>query len=579
MSPNDTSPVLILRPREGFGLDNKVEMSERFKDAFRRQYGGKAAGTMELAQKYAEKLSFKVPEFQNIGTEIFRGFLEHNSITRENINRVYDNGRKSYDEETQIYASEVRNLFKQGKFTEEKERELRKIFDAMRESVFPVIAIRSSSVLEDSEEHQFKGIYESEFLYFSQDAEKDFVLFKEKIKMVYAAIFSPKARGYLKENNIPDTDEMAILVQRVVGKLHGDRYSSRFYPPLSGVTLFEPYSPNTTVSYLNLGLNTKTVRGEYMWKWVYITDPSGQGHLSGSEPTLDSSIGEGRNDYDIIDTSYGQRVVENYSDGYRFDGTLFSKYLRDKENFLREAGGRPLKSDMTFSNKFAVEIDRIIREIRRGKGKPIEIEWSVDDDGNINIYQCRFSYDFEKFYSKKVELPSIPSERIIAESSLVSGHGEISAHLILVPVVSHDAFAGITVARFRIRGMFILAVDFDRLMNEVTYISADFIPINLPGMIGVLNISDEPVPLGAHWSEVLIKRNIRIISTTKINRGLLNRICNNKVPNGKVRYSTILVNMAVNGPEQRGRIWVPEDLNIPDSHVDLTAVSASRDNL
>lgn len=293
---------------------------------------------------------------------------------------------------------------------------------------------------------------------------------------------------------------------------------------------------------------------------------------------MESKIGEVKEAYDIIDTSHGGMVVENYNDWHGYEDGLFRRYLYDKENFLKKVEGGPLNSDMTFSNRLAVEIDRIIREIRKGKRKPVEIEWSVDDDGDINIYQCRFSYDFEKFYSDQIKLGDVSEERVIAESNLVSGHKEVAAPLILAPVVSNDTFGGLLLAELRIRGNYILAVDLNKLINKGIGITAQFIPYNFPGMIGVLNISDEPVPLGAHWSEVLIKRNMPIMSTTKINRGLLDRICNSEAPGG-VRYSTIPVNMAVNGLEQRGRIWAPEDLNIPDAHLDLTAVSAGRDSL
>lgn len=523
-------------------------MFERFKEAFRKQYGGKAFGAMELLQEYAKRLGFKVPEFENIGTDIFKGFLEHNSITRDAINEIY--ARNIITDDSNAYE-QVKDLFYEGKFTEEQERELRKVFDAMRALGHPIIAIRSSSVLEDSEEHQFKGIYESEFLYFSQDAEKDFALFKEKIKKVYATIFSPKARWYLKENNIPNADEMGILVQKVVGKLH----KTIFYPPLSGVTLFEPYSPDTTVSYLNLGLNTKTVRGEYMWKWVCIADSSGQRHISGSEPYLVSAIGRVKKYYDIIGTTYGgAKVIENYKDGARILGNLFSKYSSDKKDFLQKLNGRP--NNMEFTRGLTLKIDNIAREIREGKGKPIEMEWSVDDNGDINIYQDRFSYDFEKFYSEKVELKDIPSERVIAESDLISGHGEISAPLVLITDVFETSTASLEYVQSIIGEEFILAVDLDKFKGDEKDINSEYFSYTFPNMIGILNLSEEPVPLGAHWSEYLINSKIPIISTTKINNDLLNKICSNI--EFEARYSTVPVKMAINGREKKGRIWVSE---------------------
>jgi len=590
-------PCNLLRPSHGFDSNSKEETSKRFKDVFRKRFGGKALGLIIL-RSFAKQLGFKVPYFEKIGTEIFKGFLEHNSITRERIDEIYAEnfviedftkgyysyevgpfdaiGVKGYNKEA---YKQIKRLVHEGKFTKEQESQLKKLFNTIRKKRFPVIAIRSSSVLEDGEKHQFKGTYHTEFLCFSWNKRKDFKLFKEKIKFIYADIFSPKARDYRLKNNIPDEDEMAIVVQQVIGSSHNNwQGKTKFYPPLSGVTLFKPYHPNATISYVNLGLNTKTVRGEYSYRAAHMTDSFGKTHHSVTFPTLISLSGANKREYDYINTERG--LVENSSE----DKTVikFEEYRDDKKRFLSIVKRFP--EDVEFSNEFTSKVDFIAKRIKESIGKPFELEWSVDDEAEINLYQLRFSYDVEKFFKKQIEIKVVPDERIIAQSNIVSGHGEIAAPIIMISTTSsfisvEDAFDNEITTEEKCNG-YILSVDLNNFMKSSDLKpNADFFYYNFPQMIGLLNMSDEPVPLAAHWSEFFINNNILVVSSANVNQKLLNEVCYKEGSQEKDRIS--LVKMVVNGLKQRGQVYLPEESSTDKSRSNpmITAFPSQEDLL
>jgi hypothetical protein len=89
------------------------------------------------------------------------------------------------------------------------------------------LAVRSSSLLEDSQFHPFAGIYQT---YMLPGGDLDELLVA--IKRVYASTFYRAAREYIKVTSLRVEDEkMGVIVQRMVGSPHGPR----FYPEVSGV--------------------------------------------------------------------------------------------------------------------------------------------------------------------------------------------------------------------------------------------------------------------------------------------------------------------------------------------------------
>ena len=94
------------------------------------------------------------------------------------------------------------------------------------------IAVRSSSLLEDSHYQPFAGIYST---YMVPKIEEKYDMLRtvsDAIKAVYASVFYKDSKAYMTAtSNLIDQEKMAIVLQEVVGS----RYNDHFYPTMSGV--------------------------------------------------------------------------------------------------------------------------------------------------------------------------------------------------------------------------------------------------------------------------------------------------------------------------------------------------------
>ena len=127
------------------------------------------------------------------------------------------------------------------------------------------LAVRSSSLLEDSQYQPFTGVYETFMLGNQQaDIEARFNELCEAIKLVYASTFSQHAKAYVRATPYRlEEEKMAVILQQVVGTAHGPR----FYPDFSGVVRshnFYPIEPMTFsdgIAAVALGLGRTVVDG------------------------------------------------------------------------------------------------------------------------------------------------------------------------------------------------------------------------------------------------------------------------------------------------------------------------------
>ena len=127
------------------------------------------------------------------------------------------------------------------------------------------LAVRSSSLLEDSQYQPFSGVYET-FMLANHDADLQVRLeqLMEAIKLVYASTFSRHAKAYVRATPYRlEEEKMAVLIQPVVGA----RYDDRYYPDFSGVVRSRNFYPVAPVrsrdgfAAVALGLGRAVVGG------------------------------------------------------------------------------------------------------------------------------------------------------------------------------------------------------------------------------------------------------------------------------------------------------------------------------
>ena len=217
--------------------------------------GGKGRGLAFMHKILAhevldtESVEVSIPQTVALASDIFEEFLQDNRL-RGFVTRAAD-----------MKDQEVLDYIRRSRFR----HELRSDLGAYLERVCDPIAVRSSSILEDSVYQPFAGVYATIMLpnnHPSLDVRLAQLL--EAIKVVYASTLFETARDYLETTPFRIEEElMAVLIQRLVGSRHGDR----FYPTFSGVASsynFYPFGdmrPEDGVAQVALGLGKTVVEG------------------------------------------------------------------------------------------------------------------------------------------------------------------------------------------------------------------------------------------------------------------------------------------------------------------------------
>ncbi len=217
--------------------------------------GGKGRGLafmhkiLSQTRSNLDNVEIAVPQTVVVASDIFTEFLEINDL------------RSLVHYADAMSDQEVLDAFRDGGFPPGLRPELGSFLEAVCEP----LAIRSSSILEDNVYQPFAGVYATVMLpnnHPSQDVRLAQLL--EAIKVVYASTYFSRARDYLETTPYRvEEEQMAVLIQRLVGRQHGHR----FYPTLSGVASsynFYPYgdmNPDDGVAQIALGLGKSVVEG------------------------------------------------------------------------------------------------------------------------------------------------------------------------------------------------------------------------------------------------------------------------------------------------------------------------------
>lgn len=223
--------------------------------------GGKASGLAFAHRIMAELfpgglldgVEVAIPRFVVLGTDVFDAFLKRNNLPG-GLDDDSPNDR-------------VAQAFQRADFPIEFAGDLR----AITSTVHLPLAVRSSSCLEDSLYEPLAGVYATKMIPNNQsDGDTRYVKLIEAIKFVFSSVFFREARGYLNMiGRTPADEKMAVIIQEVVGRKHGDR----FYPTIAGVGRsynFYPVGqalPDEGVVDLALGLGKTIVDGGKAWTY------------------------------------------------------------------------------------------------------------------------------------------------------------------------------------------------------------------------------------------------------------------------------------------------------------------------
>lgn len=217
--------------------------------------GGKGRGIAFMSKRLADpdiagrlkKLDISIPQTAAIGTDVFDRFLDRN-----NLHKIAMEETNEQKIASSFLGSELGTKIV-GELT------------ALLRNLSKPLAIRSSSLSEDSLSQPFAGLYST---YMLPNNHPDFNVrlhqFLSAIKLVYASTFFANPKAYMEANNIAiESEKMAVIVQEIVGRKHGNY----FYPDMAGVAQsynFFPVGylkPEDGVAQLVMGLGTLVARG------------------------------------------------------------------------------------------------------------------------------------------------------------------------------------------------------------------------------------------------------------------------------------------------------------------------------
>ena len=215
--------------------------------------GGKGRGLAfmgAMVKRYpkleTENFNTNIPKTVVICTDIFDEFMETNELLPVALSDADDETILKYFLRASLPASLIDDLMA--------------FFDVVKSP----IAVRSSSLLEDSHYQPFAGIYSTYMVPRLDDKYEMLRLLSDAIKAVYASVFYRDSKGYMTAtSNLIDQEKMAIVLQEVVG----NRYNDHFYPTISGVARSLNFYPNGNekaedgIANIALGLGKYIVDG------------------------------------------------------------------------------------------------------------------------------------------------------------------------------------------------------------------------------------------------------------------------------------------------------------------------------
>ncbi|MEJ2719992.1 MAG: PEP/pyruvate-binding domain-containing protein [bacterium] len=191
--------------------------------------------------------SVSVPPTVVIGTDVFEQFMRENRLHRVALESDDD--------------SVIEERFLSAGFPEQTTAQLRELLTLM---TYP-LSVRSSSLLEDSQYQPFAGIYRSYMIPNNhRTIEGRLEELLSAIKRVFASTFSHCAKSYIKATPYRlEEEKMGVVVQKLVGSRHGDR----FYPDFSGTASshnyypMPPLKPEDGIAVVGLGLGNIVMEG------------------------------------------------------------------------------------------------------------------------------------------------------------------------------------------------------------------------------------------------------------------------------------------------------------------------------
>ena len=393
-----------------------------------------------------ENASVSIPKTVVLCTDFFDQFMDENNLWGIALSDASDEEILQHFLKAQLPDALIADFFT--------------FFEAIKSP----IAVRSSSLLEDSHYQPFAGIYSTYMIPYLDDKYEMLRMLACAIKGVYASVYYKDSKAYMTAtSNVIDQEKMAVILQEVVGT----QYGTRFYPTFSGVLRSLNYYPigdelaEEGIASLALGLGKYIVDGG---QTLRVSPYHPHQVLQTSE--LDTALKETQTRFYALDMSH---VGDDFKvdDGFNIlnlrvkeadkDGSLqgIASTYDPVDQIIRDGiyeGGRkvisfngvlqhgifPLPEILQLSQKYGSEEMRRPVEIEfacnlNSQGAMVNGQWSIG--GDFYLLQIRPIVDSKQVLDE--DLAVIPDEQCLLRSHNSLGHG-ISEDVVDVVYVKTD---------------------------------------------------------------------------------------------------------------------------------------------
>ena len=386
-----------------------------------------------------EKATVQIPKTVVLCTDFFDRFMDDNNLWGIALSDAPDNVILSHFLEAQLPDDLIEDFFI--------------FFEATKKP----IAIRSSSLLEDSHYQPFAGIYSTYMIPWLDDKYTMLRMLACAIKSVYASVYYRDSKAYMTATqNVIDQEKMAVILQEVVGRQYGDHY----YPTFSGVLRSLNYYPigdetaEEGIASLALGLGK------------YIVDGGQTLRVSPYHPTQVLQMSELELALRDTQTRFFALDMSHVGDDFKVDDGFNIKNLRVKQadqdgalqyiastydpvdGIIRDGiyeGGRKIISFCGVLGQGVFPLPQLLQLIQKlgadEMKRPVEIEFACNMDGATGAFyllQIRPIVDSKQVLDE--DLKKIPDEQCLLRSSNSLGHGISEDVTDVVYVKTDDSF-------------------------------------------------------------------------------------------------------------------------------------------
>ncbi|KIP57082.1 PEP/pyruvate-binding domain-containing protein [Prevotella pectinovora] len=384
-----------------------------------------------------EGVKVSIPKTVVLCTDVFDQFMDNNNLYQLALSDAPD--------------EEILQAFIKAQLPDQFIDDFKTFFEAIRHP----IAIRSSSLLEDSHYQPFAGIYSTYMIPYLDDKDEMLRMLAAAIKSVYASVYFKDSKAYMTATrNVIDQEKMAVILQEVVGKQYGDH----FYPNFSGVLRSINYYPlgyeksEEGIASLALGLGK------------YIVDGGQTLRVSPYHPTqvlqtsdMEIALRQTQTQFYALDM---KRVGVDFKvdDGFN----ILKLKVKDAENdgalnFIAstyDANDRVIRDGLYDGGRKIVSFNGVLRHgvfplpellklsMHNGADsmrRPVEIEFActLNDDrtGEFYLLQIRPIVDSKQVLDQ--DIMKIPDDKCLLRSHNSLGHG-VSDDIVDVVYVKTD---------------------------------------------------------------------------------------------------------------------------------------------